>query len=94
MSNPNNNKFFINSFQDVLEKIRARGSTVTYYGGKVLDKRSSANGIMQDIYKNRCIACQPLNCPDPDEVNEKMNFSASSNYLGTCLSLLQHYKHM
>lgn len=83
------------SLQDVLEKIRARGSTVTYYGGKVLDKRSNgANGIMQDIYKNRCIACQPLNCPDPDEVNDKMSYSASANYLGTCLSLLQHFKHM
>lgn len=55
--------------QDVLEKIRECGSTVTYYGGRVLDKRNEhistmTRAIMREIrgQDRKCGMCQPHNC--------------------------------
>ncbi|EDO63850.1 AGAP006339-PA [Anopheles gambiae str. PEST] len=55
--------------QDVLEKIRECGSTVTYYGGRVLDKRTEAistmtRAIMREIrgQDRQCGVCQPHGC--------------------------------
>ncbi|XP_058054841.1 protein javelin [Anopheles bellator] len=57
--------------QDVLEKIRECGSTVTYYGGRVLDKRTEhistmTRAIMREIrgQDRKCGVCQPHNCVD------------------------------
>uniref|UniRef100_A0A182KE90 Uncharacterized protein n=1 Tax=Anopheles christyi TaxID=43041 RepID=A0A182KE90_9DIPT len=55
--------------QDVLEKIRECGSTVTYYGGRVLDKRTEhistmTRAIMREIrgQDRQCGVCQPHGC--------------------------------
>uniref|UniRef100_A0A182PPD1 Uncharacterized protein n=1 Tax=Anopheles epiroticus TaxID=199890 RepID=A0A182PPD1_9DIPT len=67
--------------QDVLEKIRECGSTVTYYGGRVLDKRTEhistmTRAIMREIrgQDRQCGVCQPHGCTrhtvDDDEVEE------------------------
>uniref|UniRef100_A0A182SND2 Uncharacterized protein n=1 Tax=Anopheles maculatus TaxID=74869 RepID=A0A182SND2_9DIPT len=71
--------------QDVLEKIRECGSTVTYYGGRVLDKRTEhistmTRAIMREIrgQDRQCGVCQPHGCirhtaqddDDDEEVGE------------------------
>lgn len=78
-------------YQDILEKIRECGSSVTYYGGRMVDNKSSelspmTKAIMQEIrgHSNRCGACQPHKCPDPDEIASKME-SDSDNFLGNVL---------
>ncbi|EAT35281.1 AAEL012536-PA [Aedes aegypti] len=56
--------------QDVLEKIRECGSTVTYYGGRVVDKKSEhmntmTKAIMKEIRgleRKTCQVCQPHGC--------------------------------
>lgn len=56
--------------QDVLEKIRECGSTVTYYGGQVVDKKSEhmntmTKAIMKEIRgleRKTCQVCQPHGC--------------------------------
>uniref|UniRef100_A0A182RD48 Uncharacterized protein n=1 Tax=Anopheles funestus TaxID=62324 RepID=A0A182RD48_ANOFN len=71
--------------QDVLEKIRECGSTVTYYGGRVLDKRTEhistmTRAIMREIrgQDRQCGVCQPHGClrhtvtdDDDEEVDEE-----------------------
>uniref|UniRef100_A0AAG5DGN5 Uncharacterized protein n=1 Tax=Anopheles atroparvus TaxID=41427 RepID=A0AAG5DGN5_ANOAO len=59
--------------QDVLEKIRECGSTVTYYGGRVLDKRTEhistmTRAIMREIrgQDRQCGVCQPHGCTRHD----------------------------
>uniref|UniRef100_A0A182PZU2 Uncharacterized protein n=1 Tax=Anopheles farauti TaxID=69004 RepID=A0A182PZU2_9DIPT len=67
--------------QDVLEKIRECGSTVTYYGGRVLDKRTDqistmTRAIMREIrgQDRSCGVCQPHGCRvdrgEEEEVDE------------------------
>uniref|UniRef100_A0A182WCE2 Uncharacterized protein n=1 Tax=Anopheles minimus TaxID=112268 RepID=A0A182WCE2_9DIPT len=69
--------------QDVLEKIRECGSTVTYYGGRVLDKRTEhistmTRAIMREIrgQDRQCGVCQPHGClrhtvdDDDEEVDD------------------------
>lgn len=51
---PFTNACYSESFQDVLEKIRECGSTVTYYGGRVVNNKSPelspmTRAIMQEI---------------------------------------------
>uniref|UniRef100_A0A182NKB7 Uncharacterized protein n=1 Tax=Anopheles dirus TaxID=7168 RepID=A0A182NKB7_9DIPT len=60
--------------QDVLEKIRECGSTVTYYGGRVLDKRTDqistmTRAIMREIrgQDRSCGVCQPHGCHDDED---------------------------
>ncbi|XP_053687041.1 protein javelin [Sabethes cyaneus] len=56
--------------QDVLEKIRECGSTVTYYGGRVVDKKGEhvstmTKAIMKEIRgqeRKICQVCQPQGC--------------------------------
>ncbi|XP_052566246.1 protein javelin [Culex pipiens pallens] len=56
--------------QDVLEKIRECGSTVTYYGGRVVDKKGEhvstmTKAIMKEIRgqeRKSCQVCQPNGC--------------------------------
>lgn len=50
--------------QDILEKIRECGSSVTYYGGRVVHKKNSefspiTKAIMQEIRSSECNNCQP-----------------------------------
>lgn len=67
-------------FQDVLAKIRECGSSVTYYGGRVVDNKSPevspmTKAIMQEIRGDNsvCGACQPNNCPHSSRVFPKIN---------------------
>lgn len=55
-----------------MEKIRECGSSVTYYGGRVVNNKSVGNGrpmtqsILQEIRgqeNSKCGVCQPDNCP-------------------------------
>lgn len=69
---------------DVLEKIRECGSTVTYYGGRVVDKKFDKRNLMtKTIMKEirggdkKCNACQPNNCPTDDEIR-----AVADGYLG------------
>ncbi|XP_059614463.1 protein javelin isoform X2 [Phlebotomus argentipes] len=79
---------------DVLEKIRERGSSVTYYGGRVVDKKSSVSpmtkAIMQEIRGTqlKCGACQPHNCPQTEELTAKFQRS-DNNYLGVKFKLVK-----
>lgn len=61
--------------QDVLAKIRECGSSVTYYGGRVVDNKSPevspmTKAIMQEIRgdQSMCGSCQPRKCPRPGDV--------------------------
>uniref|UniRef100_A0A1B0CX85 Uncharacterized protein n=2 Tax=Lutzomyia longipalpis TaxID=7200 RepID=A0A1B0CX85_LUTLO len=80
--------------QDVLEKIRERGSSVTYYGGRVVDKKSNISpmtkAIMQEIRGSqiKCGACQPHNCPQTEELTAKFQRS-DNNYLGVKFKLVK-----
>ncbi|GAB0094254.1 hypothetical protein DMENIID0001_095190 [Sergentomyia squamirostris] len=80
--------------QDVLEKIRERGSSVTYYGGRVVDKKSNVSpmtkAIMQEIKGTqiKCGTCQPHNCPQTEELTAKFQRS-DSNYLGVKFKLVK-----
>ncbi|XP_055706674.1 protein javelin isoform X1 [Phlebotomus papatasi] len=79
---------------DVLEKIRERGSSVTYYGGRVVDKKSNISpmtkAIMQEIRGTqiKCGACQPHNCPQTEELTAKFQRS-DNNYLGVKFKLVK-----
>ncbi|XP_055686107.1 protein javelin isoform X2 [Lutzomyia longipalpis] len=79
---------------DVLEKIRERGSSVTYYGGRVVDKKSNISpmtkAIMQEIRGSqiKCGACQPHNCPQTEELTAKFQRS-DNNYLGVKFKLVK-----
>lgn len=60
-------------FKDVLAKIRECGSSVTYYGGRVVDNKSPevspmTKAIMQEIRGKVCGVCQPGNCPHDNEI--------------------------
>lgn len=76
--------------QDILEKIRECGSSVTYYGGRVLNNQSPevspmTKAIMREIHSdnNICEVCHPSNGPT------KLYTSfcdADKNHLGKILS--------
>lgn len=58
-----------------MAKIRECGSTVTYYGGKVVDTKSPqvspmTKAIMQEIHGDNkvCLVCQPDNCPHVSQI--------------------------
>lgn len=61
--------------QDILEKIRECGSSVTYYGGRVLNNQSPemspmTKAIMREIHNddNVCEVCQPNKCPHGSKI--------------------------
>lgn len=61
--------------QDILEKIRECGSSVTYYGGRVLNNQSPemspmTKAIMREIHSddNVCEVCQPNKCPHSSKI--------------------------
>lgn len=65
-----------------MAKIRECGSSVTYYGGRVVDTKSPevspmTKAIMQEIrgHNKVCGACQPHNCPHSEKIfpNENDN---------------------
>lgn len=76
--------------KDVMEKIRECGSTITYYGGRVLDKKHNpelmTKAIMKEIKQQKC-NCQyqrrqqmpPTPLPPADE---KIIRKLSNDYLG------------
>ncbi|KFB50655.1 AGAP006339-PA-like protein [Anopheles sinensis] len=84
--------------QDVLEKIRECGSTVTYYGGRVLDKRTEhistmTRAIMREIrgQDRQCGVCQPHGCAaavddDDDEVDEEVDEEYDDEHANGCPS--------
>lgn len=69
--------------QDILEKIRECGSTITYYGGKVLDKKANPDQmtkfIMKEIKQQKCNVCQPRRYIKADD---KATKNANNDYLG------------
>lgn len=72
--------------QDILEKIRECGSSVTYYGGRVVDNKSTevspmTKAIMQEIrgQNKMCGVCQPNNCPHQTTLFPKVRETDNSN---------------
>lgn len=66
---------FVCILKDILAKIRECGSSVTYYGGRVVDNKSPevspmTKAIMQEIRGDNkiCEACQPDNCPHENKI--------------------------
>lgn len=58
-----------------MAKIRECGSSVTYYGGRVVDNKLSevspmTKAIMQEIRGTNkvCGVCQPNNCPHSEKI--------------------------
>ena len=78
--------------KDVMEKIRECGSTITYYGGRVLDKKNNpelmTKAIMKEIKQQKC-NCQyqrRQQMPPDEKVIRKL----SNDYLGKFHNLIQH----
>lgn len=86
--------------QDILEKIRECGSSVTYYGGRVLNNHHStgvspiAKAIMREIHNGDtiCGVCQPHNCPHRNKLFTSFCETDSNNsHLGNAfLSIYNH----
>lgn len=81
-----------------MEKIRECGSSVTYYGGRIVDNKSSelspiTKAIMQEIkgHSIKCGVCQPHKCPDQEEIVDKME-SESDNFLGKLGKIINKMK--
>lgn len=76
--------------QDILEKIRECGSSVTYYGGRVLNNQSPemspmTKAIMREIHNddNVCEVCQPNKCPHSGKIFTSFcGRGADSKHLG------------
>lgn len=76
--------------QDILEKIRECGSSVTYYGGRVLNNQSPevspmTKAIMREIHSddNVCEVCQPNKCPHNSKIFTSFcGRGADSKHLG------------
>lgn len=75
--------------QDILEKIRECGSSVTYYGGRVLNNHSNgvspiSKAIMREIHSedNICGVCQPHNCPHGSKLFTSFCNADNSSHLG------------
>lgn len=75
--------------QDILEKIRECGSSVTYYGGRVLNNHSQgvspiAKAIMREIHSedNICGVCQPHNCPHSSKLFTSFCTADNNSHLG------------
>lgn len=71
--------------QDILEKIRECGSSVTYYGGRVVHKKNSefspiTKAIMQEIRSGDCSSCKPNQ--NQDEKTLECKSQDSDSYLG------------
>ncbi|XP_031618587.1 protein javelin isoform X2 [Contarinia nasturtii] len=82
--------------QDILEKIRECGSSVTYYGGRVLNNQSPevspmTKAIMREIHhsdNNICEVCHPNNGSHANRLYT--NFcDADKNHLGMKLRLIK-----
>lgn len=79
--------FFATFEQDILEKIRECGSSVTYYGGRVLNNHHStgaspiSKAIMREIHNGDsiCGVCQPHNCPQRNKLFTSFCGSDNSN---------------
>lgn len=75
--------------QDILEKIRECGSSVTYYGGRVLNNQSPevspmTKAIMREIHhsdNNICEVCHPNNGPHTNKLYTSFR-DADKNHLG------------
>lgn len=79
----------------MLEKIRECGSSVTYYGGRVVGIKSAdvspmTKAIMQEIrgQTNVCGACQPYKCPQHTEKLFQKITERDGNNLSMCHSRL------
>lgn len=77
-----------------MEKIRECGSSVTYYGGRVLDNQSPevspmTKAIMREIHSvdNICEVCQPNNCPHNDKLFTSFR-DADHKHLGKLARLI------
>lgn len=75
--------------QDILEKIRECGSSVTYYGGRVLNNQSPevspmTKAIMREIHhsdNNICEVCHPSNGAHANKLYTSFR-DADKNHLG------------
>lgn len=72
----------------MLKKIRECGSSITYYGGRVVDNKSPevspmTKAIMQEIrgQNKMCGVCQPQNCPHQSKIFPNVH-EADNNNLG------------
>ncbi|XP_055841109.1 protein javelin isoform X2 [Episyrphus balteatus] len=78
--------------EDVLEKIRECGSTVTYYGGRVMMHSPPATGATLRIPRSKiefltCNSCQPNECPHKDQLHDQL--LAQQNYTGIKFKLVK-----
>lgn len=99
-----NGRFCAPSMQDILEKIRECGSSVTYYGGRVLNNQSPemspmTKAIMREIHNDDsvCEVCQPNKCPHGSKIFTSFcGRGADNKHLGKLvrgrcpLSLIMH----
>lgn len=74
-----------------MEKIRECGSSVTYYGGRVLNNQSTdvspmTKAIMREIRSEDsiCGVCQPHNCPHASKLFTSF-CDSDNNHLGMFL---------
>ncbi|XP_055315136.1 protein javelin isoform X3 [Sitodiplosis mosellana] len=97
MSNENANELCESYYvsQDILEKIRECGSSVTYYGGRVLNNQSPevspmTKAIMREIHSdnNICEVCHPNNALHANRLYTSF-CDADKNHLGMKLRLIK-----